>query len=267
MARRGVRPPGSETSPGRACWAVARPGVRGRVARRRGRGLWTRWPGVRRQPQMAGGPPKLSEHPPDRGRVWVCAAQEDQAVRPEHGCRRTPHPAIPLEQSSERALFQRRGHGGLVEVEVEPADHEVTRRWRRRLHGQLSCPACDGDHQRLTGHQARRGDHIFGRPEFLAGHADLLIQHPQYPGPVKPARAVKRKLVHQDARSAYWPRSQHPGAMSSRASAGPHDPCAYGATVGRLASSGPATSHTAARPSGRVNSERSPSSTSWISRT
>ena len=67
--------------------------------------------------------------------------------------------------------------------------------------------------------------------------------------------------------AAYWPSSQRPGAMSPRASAGPHDPCAYGATLGGLASSGPATSHTAARPSGRVNSERSPSSTSWISRT
>ena len=128
-------------------------------------------------------------------------------------------------------------------------------------------PAGDGDDQRLIRHQALRDDHAFGRPDFLAGHADFLIQHPQYPGPVKPARAVNQKLVHQNVRPAYCPSSQRPGAMSPRASAGPHDPCAYGATLGGLASSGPATSHTAARPSGRVNSERSPSSTSWISRT
>ena len=55
--------------------------------------------------------------------------------------------------------------------------------------------------------------------------------------------------------------------MSSRASAGPQEPCGYDMTFGGLASSGPATSHTAAKPSGRVNSDRSPSSTSWISRT
>lgn len=83
---------------------------------------------------------------------------------------------------------------------MEPADHELTRRWRGRLHGQLACPACDGDNQRLTGHQARRGDRAFGRPDFLAGHADFLIQHPQYPGPVKPARAVNQKLVLQGVR-------------------------------------------------------------------
>ena len=106
-----------------------------------------------------------------------------------------------------------------------------------------------------------------GRPDFLAGHADFLIQHPQHPGPVKPARAVNQKLVHENAWPGYWPRSQCPGAMSSRASGGPHDPGTYGTTLGGLASSGAATSHTAARPSGRVNSDRSPSSTSWMSRT
>ncbi len=36
---------------------------------------------------------------------------------------------------------------------------------------------------------------------------------------------------------------------------------------GRFDSSGSATFHTAASPSGRVNNDRSPSSTSWISRT
>ena len=332
-ALHGVQPPESGTSPGPACCAVARPDARGRAVRRRGRGLWTRspglasprcaavppparWPrhqaapaarprrtdrgsrrtrgpgrpvrrtvrrhpiaddpalsggqqigGVRRQPQMTGGPPKLSKHPLDRGRIWVPAAQEDQAVRPDHGCGRTPHPAIPLEQSGQCALFQRRAHGVLVEVEVEPADHELTQRWPGRLHGQLAFPACDPDDQRLIGHQERGGDHAFGRPDFLAGHADFLIQHPQYPGPVKPARTVNRQLVHQDTRPAYWPSSQRPGAMSPRASAGPHDPGAYGTTAGGLVSSGPATSHTAASPSGRVNRERSPSSTSWISRT
>jgi hypothetical protein len=84
--------------------------------------------GIRRPPQLAGGPPKLTKHPPDRERVWVSATQEDQAVRPEHGCGGTPHPAIPLEQPGERALFQGRSHGGLVEVEVQTADRELTSR-------------------------------------------------------------------------------------------------------------------------------------------
>ena len=69
------------------------------------------------------------------------------------------------------------------------------------------------------------------------------------------------------AAAVYWPRSQCPGAMSSRASAGPHEPGAYPRAGGGLVSSGSATCHTAASPSGRVNSERSPSRTSWISRT
>jgi hypothetical protein len=42
----GVRLPESETSPGPACGAAARPGGPARVARRRDRGLWTRWPGL-----------------------------------------------------------------------------------------------------------------------------------------------------------------------------------------------------------------------------
>ncbi len=55
--------------------------------------------------------------------------------------------------------------------------------------------------------------------------------------------------------------------MSLRACAGPQEPGAYGAIRGGLDSSGPATFHTAASPSGRVNRERSPISASWISRT
>src|ERR1039457_1164703 len=222
---------------------------------------------VRRQLQATGGPPELRKNPPDRERVWIPAAQEDQAVRPEHGCGGAPHPAIPLEQSTERALFQCRVHGVLVEVEAEPATHELAKRWCGRRHSQMASPACDGDDKRLFRHQARRGHRAFGWPDFLAGHADFLIQHPERPGPVKPARAVNQKLVHENARLGYWPRSQRPGAMSSRASAGPHDPGAYGTTMGGLASSGAETSHTADRPSGRVNSDRSPSSTSWMSRT
>ncbi len=60
----------------------------------------------------------------------------------------------------------------------------------------------------------------------------------------------------------YSPSSQRPGAMSSRALAGPQEPAAYGTTGGGPDSSGPATFQAAASPSGRVNSDRSPISTS-----
>ena len=69
------------------------------------------------------------------------------------------------------------------------------------------------------------------------------------------------------ASTGYWPSSQRPGAMSLRACVGPQEPGAYGAIRGGLDSSGSATFHTAASPSGRVNRERSPISASWISRT
>ena len=65
----------------------------------------------------------------------------------------------------------------------------------------------------------------------------------------------------------YWPSSQRPGAMSLRACVGPQEPGAYGAIRGGLDSSGSTTFHAAASPSGRVYSERSPISASWISRT
>ena len=69
------------------------------------------------------------------------------------------------------------------------------------------------------------------------------------------------------SRDGYWPSSQRPGAMSLRASIGPQEPGAYDAIGGGLDSSGSTTFHAAASPSGRVYSERSPISASWISRT
>ena len=58
--------------------------------------------------------------------------------------------------------------------------------------------------------------------------------------------------------SGYWPSSQPSGAASSRACAAPTTPARTRPAWARLASSGPATFHTAASPSGRVNSDRSP---------
>ncbi len=60
---------------------------------------------------------------------------------------------------------------------------------------------------------------------------------------------------------------QPPARSYQLAWPGPQDPAAYGAIRGGFDSSGLATFQTAARPSGLVNSDLSPISTSWISRT
>ena len=82
---------------------------------------------------------------------------------------------------------------------MEPGSHELAKHGHGRRHSQMASPACDGDDHRFARHQAGRGDHAFVRPDFLAGHADFLIQHPERPGPVKPARAVNHELTHENA--------------------------------------------------------------------
>ena len=67
-------------------------------------------------------------------------------------------------------------------------------------------------------------------------------------------------------REGYWPSSQRPGAMSCGPARPPGAWCIR-RDRGRLDSSGSITFHAAASPSGRVYSERSPISGSWISRT
>ena len=64
----------------------------------------------------------------------------------------------------------------------------------------------------------------------------------------------------------YWPSSQPASPARSAASRGPQEPFGYTSGSGLSRSSPPATSHTWRRPSGRVKSERSPRSTSWMSR-
>ena len=101
-----------------------------------------------------------------------------------------------------------------------------------------------------------------------AGHRRRRIRAGADPIPADPLGSChpSHPAGHRP-RDGYWPSSQRPGAMSSRASVGPQEPGAYGAIGGGVDSSGSTTFHAAASPSGRVYSERSPISTSWISRT
>ncbi len=101
-----------------------------------------------------------------------------------------------------------------------------------------------------------------GRPALERFYADQFLPH--VPGDLA-LRTISRTVDRW--RDGYWPSSQRPGAMSSRASVGPQEPGAYDAIGGGLDSSGSTTFHAAASPSGRVYSERSPISASWISRT
>ena len=72
--RRGARPSVSGTSPGPACGAVPRPGVRGREARRRGRGLWTQIARARVAPDV-----RQFRHPRD-GLVTGQRPQRDLVI-------------------------------------------------------------------------------------------------------------------------------------------------------------------------------------------